>query len=401
MEQKSRPEELAVAMAGRLWERAEVPTVSSARIEVSQDTDRQEVSQTPTAKKCPKTPTNLFRRKGMKARTKLRIGGVIAVAAAIAATSVPAEPLKIRFGWTQPPHHMAPLLYQKTDLMEHYGKSYVVELSRFQGSTPQMQALAIDELDVAALAPTAFALAVTNAGLDDARIVADLIQDGAPGHFTQSWVTLAESGIDTAEELRGKRLATNAIGSTSDATMRAFLRKHGIADEEVTSVEMNVANMPAMLLDNKVDLINLQPMFAYKLGDAKYNTIFTAEEVEGRSQALFLVMRAGFIEKHRDAIVDFWADYMRAVQWFTDPVNHDEAVQIAMDFMKQPKVALDYAFTDNDFYHDPYLVPDVDSIQATIDRYVKTGILQEGITISPKYVDLSLVEDAKKQVTGE
>jgi len=62
-------------------------------------------------------------------------------------------------------------------LSRRWGKSYRYEPLRFQGSTPQIQALAAGELEIAAFGPSALALAVLNAHLD-LRIIADVMQDG-------------------------------------------------------------------------------------------------------------------------------------------------------------------------------------------------------------------------------
>ena len=94
---------------------------------------------------------------------------------------------------------------------------------RFQGTTPQIQALAINELEVAAFGPEALALAVDNAHLD-VRMIADVFQDGVPDYGTVTYVVRKDSPIKTVEDLHGKTVATNAIGSFGDSAMRINLR---------------------------------------------------------------------------------------------------------------------------------------------------------------------------------
>ena len=52
---------------------------------------------------------------------------------------------------------------------------------RFNGTTPQIQAPAINELEIASQAPSALALAITNAHLDE-RVVSDVLSDGHPDY---------------------------------------------------------------------------------------------------------------------------------------------------------------------------------------------------------------------------
>src|ERR1051325_5071180 len=105
-----------------------------------------------------------------------------------------ADPWAIRVGWVVTPGHLAPLIEElgkrEPGLFKHLGKSYVMQTTRFQGTTPQIQAQAIGELDIPAFPTAAPALAITNARLD-VRVVADVVADGMPGYFTENYVVLA------------------------------------------------------------------------------------------------------------------------------------------------------------------------------------------------------------------
>ena len=329
----------------------------------------------------------------------LMLAGIVAPAAARA------DPLTIRVGWVQTPGHLAPLIealgQSHPQVFQHLGKSYVMQAVRFAGTTPEIQAQAIGELEVASLAPSSLALAITNAHLDE-RVVADVLQDGQPGYFAYPYVVRAADPIDKVEDLRGRRVATNAIGSASDSAMRAMFRRHGIKDSDVTTVETNFSNMPAMLDGGKVDLIGLLPQFAKGIVDNdKYRVLFTTRDAVGPTQAIMWTIRADLIAAHRAAFVDFFEDHIRAVRWFLDSKNHGEAVAIAADVTKLPKEKLDYAFGSADFYRSPDARPDMASVQKEIDETVELGVLPRRVEISPQYLDLSLIEDAKRRIDGK
>ncbi len=329
----------------------------------------------------------------------------IAVSVIGPVTTARAEPLTIRVGWVVTPGHLAPLIEalgkREPGVFKHLGRSYVMQTIRFQGTSLQIQAQAIGELEVASFSTAALALAITNAQLDE-RVVADVIADGHPGYYSENFVVLADGPIKKVEDIKGRRAATNAIGSAHDLAMRTMFRKHGIKDSDFTTVETNLANMPAMLDGGKVDLIGTLPVFVEELRrSAKYRVLFTGREAVGPTQAVLWSIRADVIAKHRPVLIDFFEDHIRVVRWFLDPKNRGEALDILAAVTKLPRESLAFAFTTDDFYHSPDARPELDSVQREIDEAVKLGVLPKAVTIRPKYVDLSLIEEAKKRIDGK
>src|SRR5436305_14829167 len=115
----------------------------------------------------------------------LMLAGVLGSAAASA------DPMPIRVGWVVTPGHLAPLIEalgkREPGVFKHLGQTYVLQTTRFQGTTPQIQAQAIGELEMAALSTAALALSISNAHLDQ-PVVADVVADGVPGYFTENYV---------------------------------------------------------------------------------------------------------------------------------------------------------------------------------------------------------------------
>lgn len=325
---------------------------------------------------------------------RLMVLGAAAVAAA-SAWGAAAEPLNIRVGWSQTPGHLVPLLFQNKDILRHYGTSYTVDPIRFRGSTAQLQALATGDLDFAALSATALALAVNNARVD-ARVVLDVIQDNEP-YWSSAFTVRNDSGITKIEDLRGKRLGTNSIGSAIDTAMRVMLRKHGIEDDDFSTIETGFGNMPAMLAEGKLDMVPVLPHLASQVDPATTTRLFTTRDAVGRQQTVSLVARAEFIEENRPELVDFAEDYIRAVQWFLDPANREAAMAIIVDFTKQPPETLEYALTVGDYYRDPQGTPHIESLQNAIDISVDAGVLDHGI-VAADYADLSIVEEANARI---
>lgn len=328
---------------------------------------------------------------------------VVAVTGVLAASwGAYAAPLNIRIGWSTMPGHLIPVLYSKPEILKHYGRSYTVEPILFRGSSPQISAMAAREVDMAAFSPAVLALAVSNARLE-ARVVADVIQDGVQGYHSDTFVVKSDSGIDKVEDLKGKRIGTNAIGSASDTAMRTMLDRHGLADKrDFTAIEVAFSNMPAMLQENKIDMGTvLQPFSDELIKTGKYKVLFDSKDAVGPSQLVFLVARAEFLKANREQLLDFFEDHVRAVRWFTDPKNKAEATEIIARFMKQSPDGLSHLFTKADYYRDPYMVPNIPLLQTMVDASLKAGVIKKGLTVAPGYVDTSFVEEAKRRIESD
>jgi sulfonate transport system substrate-binding protein len=341
----------------------------------------------------------------MKSVSRIFFICVVAAFIAIDASVARADGVPIRIGWAQAPGHLAPLFdvlaTKHPEIMPHQGKTYDASAIHFGGSTPQIQAIAVGEIEIAAFAPSSLTLAIANAGLD-VRIVSDVEQDGLPGHYDEPFIVRKDGPIKTIADIKGKRIATNTIGSASDNAMRMGLRKNGVQDKDFTTVEADFVNMVPMIEADKVDLVALMPQFIHRVDQlGTYRTLFTAGQGRGGpAQTIAWVMRADFIAAHRPVLVDFFEDHIRAVRWFLDPKNRDEALAIAMQVTKQQREDLEYAFTDADFYRSPDMMPDIAAAQREIDESFKLGLLPKAVTLAPRYVDLTIVAEAKQRIDG-
>jgi len=311
-----------------------------------------------------------------------------------------AEPLKLRIGWVVVPASLEPIMFAKEGIAVHNGKSYILEPIHFAGTTQQLQALGTGDLDLANLAYSAIGVAIQNANMQDLRVIFDGVQDGAHGYYSNEFMVLKDSPIQKIEDLKGKVLATNAIGTAVDIGMKALARRHGLEDKrDFSVVEIGFPNMKSVLLEHKADIATFVPPFAYdpELRD-KARTLFTMHDAMGTTQLTALTARTGFIKQHRAAVVDYLEDAIRAIHWYTDPKNHDEAVKIVADFMKRPPALFEkWLFTKGDDYRDPNGMPDLAALRRNLDTEVQLGLLKQKIDVN-KYADLSMVKAAGQRM---
>jgi sulfonate transport system substrate-binding protein len=329
--------------------------------------------------------------------TRLLTGSLIALL--LAGGKVKAEPVTIHAGWLVVPNMIFPLMPLKPEVLRHYGKTYVLDLVHFTGTPPQITALSANQIDLSPLSFSAFALAVTNARLEDLRIVADGLQDGAPGWQTNAFLVLKDGPIHKVEDLKGQVVASNAFGGAVDIGLRVMLRKHGLEDKrDVTIIEIQVPNMKAALAEKKVALIAPLPPFTR---DPELQSIsrklFDQREALGVSQTIILTARAGSVAKNHAAWVDFLEDQLVFLRWLTDPAHHGDAVALAAGFNKQTPAKLDWAFTHEDSYRDPKGLPDVKALQSNLDMLNDLGFVKERVA-AERYLDLGLVKEAATRI---
>ena len=324
---------------------------------------------------------------------------VIAAMTIFVAGMARAEPVKIRAAYVVPVVNWAPMIAAKKELAKHWGKSYVLEAVRFQGTPPMITAMASNQLEIADLAYSTIGFAIQNAGIDDLRIIADEFQDGAPGYFSNQFVVRKDSGINKIEDLKGKVLAVNAIGSGLDIAMKAALKKHGLLDKrDYTVIEAPFPAMAALLQEQKVDLASAVMPFALSPVFTKDGKVlFDQTEGLSRSQFSNWTARKSFIDQHRAAMVDLMEDVIRIERWYLDPKNHDEVAKIASQMLKVPPERLGWLFTKQDSYRSPDAMPDLEALQRNIDTTADLGFLKSSFDVK-KYSDLSIIEEALKRL---
>jgi NitT/TauT family transport system substrate-binding protein len=310
------------------------------------------------------------------------------------------QPLKVRIAWVIPVANWASIIYEKKDLMTHYGKTYTVEPMHFAATPPMITALASGELDIADLAYSSFALAVQNAGMKDLRIIGDEAQDGANGHQSGEYYVLKDGPIKKIEDLKGKVIADVGAGSAVDIAIKAMLKKHGLeTPRDYTAIEAGFPNMEALLNEKKADLVaavapfNATPTFQ-KIARPLFNAV---EALGGPTQFVIWTAHEDFIKKNRAALVDLFEDAIRAVRYLTDPKNHDAVVPIASQLTKQPPERLQWVYTKKDLYRDPNMVPNLEGLQRAVDAQYAVGFLKSKIDVKP-YADLSLVKEAAARI---
>ena len=309
-----------------------------------------------------------------------------------------AEPLKIRADWSVIPGQFAPLIASlpkyAPDVYRHYGKSYVVEPIHMRGGGATLTALASGQTDLSTLSPQSLVLGVVTAKLD-LRVVGQQISTEVPGYLKTYW-WVKKSEIHRIEDLKGKTIGVNALGSNVDAAQKIVMEAHGLHEpQDYRLAEVRFpAQIPA-LKAGRIDAAILVPPFNYIAEkDPNLKPLFSVGDGFGPVETLVWMARADWVKAHRAALVDFFEDNIRMRRWMFDPKNRATAIKQISDITKIPaEKYAGWVYTHKDYYYRPNATVDVARFQNNVDTMFKAGVVPKDIDVKP-YIDNSIALEA-------
>ena len=334
--------------------------------------------------------------------TSGRIFCAVGVVFALIAGRAWADPLVIRVSWSVIPGQFAPLIplmpKYGTDVLQHYGKSYIVEPVRLLGGGASLTALATGDHDLDTSSPPTLVLGVTQAKLD-LRVIAQQVATEVPDYlYSYFWVRAAD--VHTIDDLRGKAIAVPGLGGNPDVAAKMIMRAHKMTPpNDYQLVELPFTAMIPALQSRRVDAGILVPPFnVLAEKDNTLKPLFSVHDAMGAVETVFWMAKADYVAAHRAALVDFIEDNIRMRRWMFDPKTRDDAIKMVSDFTKIP--ANDYSawiFTHKDYYYPPDALTDVAVLQHNVDVMYEAGVVPSKIDVAP-YVDMSLAKEAAARV---
>jgi NitT/TauT family transport system substrate-binding protein len=328
------------------------------------------------------------------------IAGAVTALALVAGANAFADPLKIRLGVVPAPASLIPEIFGTPDIAKHASDSYVLELTRFQGSPAQITALAAGDIDIASLGFSTLSTAIENARMSDIRVIADQVQVGVPGYGSSLFIVANDSPVQQIENLKGRVVATNAMSGALDMVGKAMLLQHGLIDKrDYVTVEIAFPNMKSALLEHKIDIAAfIEPFLEDPDLNAKAHTLFSSAAAMGPVGLTFWTAREGFLDRHRAEAVDLLEDYIRALRWAWDPAHREQAVaRVAAATRQSADLLGRYIFTRKDNYQDLNGRPNLGAIASNIHAQRELDLIRADLDVT-RYADLSLVDEAAQRI---
>jgi len=309
----------------------------------------------------------------MRGAMKRMVLSAYAICAVFGAQSAYAQQT-IRVGWTIPAEESKYWMMKRPGEFSDLGKTYNIEWTQFQGTSPMTQALAAGALDCATQAPLSLANGAVNGGLK-AYIVAQHVYE-KPGGFSVYWAVKDDSPIKTVADLKGKTVGISVLGGGTYGPFAMILKKNGIDPEkDIKLVEVGFAVSEDALRNDRVDAVNMNQPFAAR-AEAKggVHKLFSLSEAMPNIVHILEACRADFVDKNPDLVKAYVADITRGMKLAL--ANREETLKVVSEVIKAPVAVLDtYLLKDNDFGRDPVAAPNFDAIQKMFDIYAETGML--------------------------
>jgi ABC-type nitrate/sulfonate/bicarbonate transport system substrate-binding protein len=324
-------------------------------------------------------------------RTVLAAAAVALVAVAIACgggDSGGDKPVTIRMGWGIPAEEIKYVMMRHPEVAPNLGKAYRVQWHQFSGTALGVQGLAAGTLDCASVG----GLSVAN-GIDrgaDIVILGEFIEERRPFHTT-AWMVRKDSGIDSLSDLRGKTVATNAVGGSTDYLQDFYIaQRAGLKPErDYKKVEVPFGQMQEALLSGRIDVgLFPQPFFGAVNATGKVRPLFhVTDEIEPFVQ-IMNACRRDFVEDHRDAMRGFQDDWTRIARWMKEPGNRDEVIAASAAATKIPAKVLDrFLLTRQDYFRPSSGGVSLGALQKEWDFFRDRGGIKQDLNVSDHAID--------------
>lgn len=137
----------------------------------------------------------------------------------------------------------------------------------------------------------------------------------------------ADSGINSIEDLKGKKIAINLVKSSFHYTWLMALENAGMTEDDVTFVNLSFDQQQAALERGDVDAIGLMQPYTKKARESEdLKMLFDAVDVFGEKQFCEIFVNSVWAENNPEDAEKFVAGIVKAIKWIED--NQDEAKQI-------------------------------------------------------------------------
>lgn len=287
-----------------------------------------------------------------------------------------------------------------------------IETRRYIDGSMAVPSLISGELDISNM-PAAAALFNSIAKGAPMVIILDWGHNRPGRGYTVTSVATAlyDQGVHSLADfakLKGKRFGVNALGSINQYNLAQALVRVGLDPAKDVQWTVNVPqpDLMKMLGQNQVDVTDLAYQFGYFAQANKWGPIIaTGDEIAPNGQIAAYVVRKGFLEQHRDALVRFAMAYLQGIKEFdaaaADPGKYPKIVDILAKNTALNKPDLIRAIAPHWSYLNEDGMPEVKSIMEMQNFWVHHfGYVAKEVP-EEKLFDLSIAKEAKQRLEKE
>lgn len=301
------------------------------------------------------------------------------------AAAPPGAPVELRVGAGFAAEEQLWLMVARPDLTPSQGKLYTVKLTQFRGNADRLSAYEAGQIDGGTIAgPTALFSAEQGLPL---KLVASISREVPGGNYhNTTFLALADSGLRSARDVRGKTIGIVDFKSATELWARAAVESAGLdAGKDVRFVVVPFPAMGEALRAHRIDVgVFPQPFYAIEQARGGVVTVFTSKTgVPFDEELLMLFMRPQVVQRNTEAVRAFLRDLVGATRWYLAHAREARQALIDKRFVAAPaSIYLDM----QDWYREPTSRISVESLRRVQELHLKLGW-------QSKRVDLRTVVD--------
>jgi ABC-type nitrate/sulfonate/bicarbonate transport system substrate-binding protein len=265
-----------------------------------------------------------------------------------------------------------------------------VEVVLMRGTAPAVQALIAGSIS-AGLVANDGPIAAVEQGMDLAMIAAS-------SKITH--MLIGGKNYKTYEDLRGATIGASTLTSGTAFVLRRALKTKGLEyprDYKLLNVGGTASSFAALNAGQIAAAMQAVPN-AFQAQEAGFNVIGRIADIFPHYLLSAYSVRRSWAEKNRPQVVGFLKAVLRAKKWFEQ--DKKAAVEfLAKEFQLTPSLAergLDYYLTYQAW--PPELEIDMDGLKTVVDVYAEQTGMKGPLPSPEKYVDLSYLKQAWKEL---
>ena len=255
-------------------------------------------------------------------------------------------------------HSQAVIGLNNGDFQKTLGDNVTVETFRFNAGPSAIESLLADRIDATYIGPNPAINGYLLTGGKDLRVISGASSGGA------SFIVRNDSGIETVNDLGGKKFASPQLGNTQDVALRKYLIDNGFNTVEnggnVTVLPIANADILTVFLKGEIDGAWVPEPWATRLGQEAGGKVFVDEKSlwpDGKFVTGNLIVRTDYLEKNPEIIKKLLEAHVDE----TLKINNDTAAA-AKEFNTQLKKltgqeisesVLDKAYSNLELTYDP------------------------------------------------
>ena len=286
----------------------------------------------------------------------------------------PAKPVTIRMGWGIPAEEIHYVMLNDPSKAPNLGRYYTIVWNQFAGTALGVQGIAAGTLDAA----TVGSLSMPN-GIEqgaDIVTVGEFIEERSP-YFSTAWLVKKDSGIKTLADLRGKNVATAAIGGSTDYIQDFYIRDKAklLPGTDYKKIELPFAQQQEAMTTGKIDLgIYPQPFYGRAMATGLFTPLFRLTDAQNPFVQLMQGFSGDFVRKNPLAVRKFMEDWVTVANYVKDPANRSAVMAATASVTKIPVAVLDkFLLTNDDFYRPTHGAVNVTALQKNWDFFRSEG----------------------------